>query len=110
MKIEKKLKFTFMIVKREISSKVVNFLKTKGIENYFSFYGKGSASSAILDYLGIGEVHNNIIIYPAGEEESVLLMESLKNSEYFKDIIAFRIPVKGISSITALNYLLKEDK
>ena len=41
MKVKKKLKFTIILVKREISNKVINFLKTKGLENYFSFYGKG---------------------------------------------------------------------
>ena len=54
MKVDKKLKFTFLIVKRDISNKVISYLKNEGIDNYFSFYGKGSASVAILDYLGIG--------------------------------------------------------
>ena len=110
MKVKKKLKFTIILIKREVSNKVVNFLKSKGLENYFSFYGKGSASSAILDYLGIGESENNVIVYPTSEDESIMIMESLKNSEYLKDIIAFRVPVKGISSMSALKHFLKEER
>ena len=109
MKVAKKLKFTFLIVKRDASSKVVNYLKNLGLENYFSFYGKGSASVAILDYLGIGERENNVIVYPSSEEDALLIMDGLKNSEYLKDVIAFRVPVKGISSMSVLNHFLKED-
>lgn len=110
MKVEKKLKFTFLIVKRDATSKVVSYLKNLGLENYFSFYGKGSASVAILDYLGIGESENNVIVYPSSEEDALLIMDSLKNSEYLKDVIIFRVPVKGISSMSVLNHFLKEDE
>lgn len=108
MKVKKKLKFTFLIVNRDASNKVVNYLSDAGFRDCFSFYGKGSASVAILDYLGIGETENNVIVYPSNEEEALLLMESIRNSEYLKDIIAFRVPVKGISSMNALNYFLRE--
>ena len=108
MKVKKKLKFTFLIVKRDVSSKVIGYLQDAGFKDCFSFYGQGSASVAILDYLGIGETENNVIIYPSNEEEAGVLMESVRNSEYLKDIIAFRVPVKGISSMNALNYFLRE--
>lgn len=109
MKVKKKLKFTFLIVKRDVSNKVISYLSDAGFKDCFSFYGKGSASVAILDYLGIGETENNVIIYPSNEEEAMVLMESVRNSEYLKDIIAFRVPVKGISSMNALNYFLREE-
>lgn len=110
MKVKKKLKFTFLITNRELGVKITDYLKSKGIENYFSFYGKGSASTAILDYLGIGESEKDIIIYPSNEEDSKLIMESIKNSEYFKNTIAFRVPIKGVSSMNILNHFLKEGK
>ena len=110
MRVDKKLKFTFLIIKREVSNKVVNYLNNLGVVDYFSFYGKGSASVAILDYLGIGESENNIIIYPSNEEDSKKIMNSLKESDLLKDVMAFRVPIKGISNINALNYFLKEDK
>ena len=109
MKVKKKLKFTFLIVKRDVSAKVINYLHDAGFKDCFSFYGKGSASVAILDYLGIGETENNVIIYPSNEEDASLLMECIRKSEHLKDIIAFRVPVKGISSMNALNYFLRED-
>ena len=40
----------------------MDYLKTKGIKNYFSFYGKGGASTALLEYLGIGETEKDIVL------------------------------------------------
>ncbi len=110
MKVEKKLKFTFLITDRDEVNKIINYLKEKGIDNYFSFYGKGSASSSLLEYLGIGEVEKDILIYPSNESDACLIMESLKNSDHLKNTIVFRVPVKGISSMKSLNYLLKEEE
>ena len=110
MKVNKKLKLAILITNRDLGIKLTNFLRTKGIENYFSFYGKGSASLALLDYLGIGESEKDIIVYPSNEDDSKLIMESIRNSEYLKNTIAFVIPVKGISNVNILKHLLKEDK
>ena len=49
MKENKKLKFTFLITNKEYGPKIVEYLKSKGIENYISFYGKGSASACAQD-------------------------------------------------------------
>ena len=110
MKVNKKLKLAILITNRDLGIKLTNFLRTKGIENYFSFYGKGSASTALLEYLGIGETEKDIIIYPSNEEDANSIMENVKNSEYFKNTIAFIVPVKGISNMNALNHFLKEVK
>ena len=110
MRVDKKLKFTILITQRALAAKVIDYLKRKGLEDYFSFYGKGSASIAILDYLGIGEIEKSILVYPSNEVNSNLIMDSIKNSEYFKNTIAFRVPVKGISNLNILNHLLKEGK
>ena len=108
MKIDKKLKLTFLITQRSLGNKVTSYLQSKGIENYFSFYGKGSASSAILDYLGIGESEKDIIVYPSSEQDAKLIIGNIKDSEYLKNTIVFTVPVKGISSLNALDIFLKE--
>lgn len=109
MKKQKKLKLMFLITNKELVNKVTDYLKSKGIETYFTFYGKGSASVSVLEYLGIGESEKSIIVYPSSEVESNIIMESIQNSEYLKNTIAFKVPVKGISSINILNYFLKEE-
>ena len=109
-KVKKKLKLTFLIIKRDVSLKVTNYLKTFGFDDYFSFYGKGSASTALLDYLGMGQSEYNIVVYPTGEDEAALIMNRIKHSEFLKDVTAFRVPVKAISNMNALNHLLKEGK
>ena len=63
-----------------------------------------------MDYLGIGETENNIIIIPSGEKEASAIIETGKNSEYLKYIIAFVVPVKAISNLEALNYFLRESE
>ena len=103
---DRKLKITLVLANRKVSKKIVKELYEKGFNTYFSFYGKGSASSSILEYLGIGETEKDILLYPLGEKGSIRLMECIRNSEYLKELIAFRVPIKGISNIKALNYLL----
>ena len=109
MNVKKKLKLTLMLVKRDIASKITDSLSSLGYKDYFSIYGKGSASLAILDYLGIGETENALLIYPSNEEDAEIIINHIRTSEYLKYIIAFRIPVKGISNMTALKHFLRED-
>ena len=104
----KKLKFTFVITNRDIEKKIIKHLKKSGFEKYFLFYGKGSANSVLLEYLGMGETEKVVLVYPSNEDDSKRIMESINNSEYLKYTIAFRTPVKGISSKKSLDYFLKE--
>ena len=108
MEEKKKLKFTFMIVNRNHEKKFLKFINKQGYEEYFLFYGKGSASSAILDYLGIGETENTILVIPSNEKDAYKLLDIVSNSEFLKYVMAFVVPIKGISSKKSLDYLLKE--
>ena len=108
MKENKKLKLTFLITERSLGNKINKSLKEKGFDKYFLFYAKGSASSTVLEYLGIGESEKEVIIYPSNENDSLKIMECIKNSEYIKNTIIFRVPVSGISSLKSLEYFLKE--
>ncbi len=105
---KKKLKFTFIICNRDKESKLISFLKKKGYEKYFLFYAKGSASSEILEYLGLGETEKTVIVYPSSEKKALSLMQIIKESDYLKHVLAFRSPIKGISSKKSLDYFLKE--
>ena len=108
MKVEKKLKLNFIIIDRNYENKITKFLKKNGFDKYFLFYGKGSASSDILDYLGIGESEKVVLVYPSNESDATMLFKIIENSEYLKHVLAFRCPVKGISSKKSLDYFLKE--
>lgn len=108
MKEKRKLKLNFLITERSLGNKVSKLLKEKGFDKYFLFYAKGSASSNILDYLGIGETEKEVIIYPSNESDALKIMECIKNSEFLKSTILFRVPVSGISSLKSLEYFLKE--
>ena len=103
----KKLKLTFLITERSLGNKINKYLKEKGFVNYFLFYAKGSASSTILEYLGVGETEKEVIIYPSNEKDASLIMNYIKESEYIKNTIIFKVPVKGISSMKSLEYFLE---
>jgi len=109
MKLEKKLKLTFIIAEKSIGSKVNKYLESKGYDKYFSFYAKGSASSVILEYLGIGETEKDVIIYPSNEVDAIKIMDYIKESEFIKKTLLFRVPVSGISSLKSLECFLKEE-
>lgn len=109
MNVKKKLKFTFLITERSLGNKVNKFLESKGYDKYFSFYAKGSASSAILEYLGVGETEKDVIIYPSNEDDAVKIMDYIKESDFIKKTLVFRVPVSGISSLKSLEYFLKEE-
>lgn len=109
MKVDKKLKLTVLITERDIVNKVTKYLENVGANKYFLMYAMGSASSSILDYLGIGETKKDILIYPCSDEDSLKIMEAIKISEFLKNTIAFRVPIKGISSLDSLKYFLKEE-
>ena len=102
------MKFNFIILNRDIENKFIKFMKKNGFDKYFLFYGKGSASSTILEYLGMGETEKVIIVYPSNENDSKKLFDIISSSEYLKHTIAFRSPIKGISSKKSLDYFLKE--
>ena len=108
MKENQKLKFTFIILDRNIENKFIKFLSKNGYSDYFLFYARGSANSAILDCLGIGETEKEVIVIPSNEKKAIKLFEDISKSEYLKHIIAFRMPIKGISSKKSLDYFLKE--
>ena len=108
MEEKKKLKFTFLITERSLGNKINKFLKEKGFEKYFLFYAKGSANSNILEYLGVGETDKEVIIYPSNEKDACEIMESIKQSDFIKNTIVFRVPVSGISNAKSLEYFLKE--
>ena len=108
MKVDRKLKLNFIIMNRTIEVKFIKFIKKHGFEKYFLFYAKGSATSDILDYLGIGEVEKEILVYPSNETDSKKLLSIINQSEYLKHCLAFSTPVKGISSKKSLDYFLKE--
>ena len=107
MENKRKLKLTCLINERSLGNKINKFLKEKGFDKYFLFYAKGSASSTILEYLGIGETEKEVIIYPSNEKDAVSIMEYIKESEFIKSTIVFRVPVKGISSMKSLEYFLE---
>lgn len=106
---EKKLKLNFIITERSLGSKINKLLKEKGFDKYFLFYAKGSATSNILDYLGIGETEKEVLIYPSNDEDAKSIMDVIKQSDFIKQSIVFRVPVSGISNLKSLQYFLKEE-
>lgn len=70
----------------------------------FSFAGRGTARSAVLDYLGIGETEKSVIfsLFPESDEEAILREIQAQMSLYLVGRgISFTVPLTAVSQIVA---------
>lgn len=70
----------------------------------FTFAGTGTARSAVLDYLGIGETEKAVIfsLIPESDEEAIMREIRARMSLYLAGRgISFTVPLTGISEIVA---------
>lgn len=101
---ENRSKLLVSIVNSEDSSRLKEVLDDSSISLTFTFAGMGTAHSAVLDYLGIGQTEKSIMlsIIPETDEELILKEIQKKMSLYRVGRgISFTIPLSGISEIVA---------
>ncbi len=101
-------KLLFSIVNREDAGRLKEVLDECSISLTFAFAGTGTAHSAVLDYLGIGQTEKSILVslFPETDEERILREIRVKMSLYRVGRgISFTVPLSGISEITAKGLL-----
>lgn len=106
-------KLIVTIVDRVKTKKVIEFYKLEGIHNQFVTIGFGTATSEILDVLGLGESDKSVIFCICPKFKVQLLFEHIKKKLRF-DIpgmgIAFTVPITGISNLfTLLNHDVQQE-
>ena len=97
-------KLLVSVVNRGDEIRLKEILDEISIALGFTFAGTGTAHSAVLDYLGIGETEKSIVVslFPESDEEAVMRGIRSRMSLYLVGKgISFTIPLSGVSEIVA---------
>ena len=107
-----KLYLTTTIVDRKNGSKYAKLYKDNGLAVTFMTLGTGTASSDVLDYLGL-ESTEKTVIFTVQEEEGWLALKKELRQKLQIDApgggIAFIVPLSSIGGKKALQFLLTRD-
>lgn len=100
-------KLLFCIVNLGDAEKLKETVEENTASLTFLFSGMGTAHSAVLDYLGVGQTEKSVLVslFPESDEERVLKAIREKISFYRGRGISFTAPLSGISEITAKGLL-----
>lgn len=99
-----RLKMLFSVVSREDELRLKELLDDCSISLGLVFAGTGTARSALLDYLGIGETPKSILVCLFPEYDEDLLIREIRNKMSLYLVgkgISFTVPLSGVSGIVA---------
>lgn len=98
----KPLKLMITIVDRGKSKKLMSYYKSQNINFSILCFGKGTASSEILDYLGIDEEEKDVFISVIYADDVSKIFAQLKEKMEFHKAgkgIAFTVPLDSIGGM-----------
>ena len=100
------------VVDRKIGKKYLNVFQENQQQVLFLAFGTGTASSEILDYLGL-EHAEKTVVFSVVEESKWTSIKKQMQKKLRIDVpgsgIAFITPLSSIGGMKALNYLLSKD-
>lgn len=106
-----RLSLLVAIVDRNQGEKVTKIMNTDNLSFNFIFLGRGTASSDLLNYLGLGETEKDVVLSAAPSEKIPMLMERL-NQELHLDKpghgVAFTIPISSVGGPQTLAMMIGE--
>ena len=105
---KKSIKLLFMIVEREKGERISEFLKELGHYFSFHFYGKGTASSNVLTWLGLDDSERDIVMTPLSADCIEEVLEKLTEEFHLNEPgsgIAFSIRLTSIAGMNTLQFL-----
>ncbi len=97
-------KLLVSIVNQKDEVRLKEILDDVSVSLSFTFAGTGTARSAVLDYLGIGETEKSVAfsLFPESDEDRIMHAIREKMSLYLVGRgISFTIPLTGVSEIVA---------
>lgn len=110
----KGVKMIVSIVERSQGKAFARLLGEKGISFHYQCPAVGTASSEILDILGIGSAERDVLISFAANETAARLMYQLQNDEMDVPVrtkgIVFDMPLTGLNNVIANVLFAKESK
>lgn len=96
-----RIKLIITITRRGTGSKMVNFYKQKQLHYDFICLGMGTATSEILDYMGLEEAKKDVVLTMAPETKIPAVLKELTDKFHLDkpgNGIAFTIPLSAISA------------
>lgn len=99
------------IIKNKLLITIIDYIQEKQLTDLYLennlpinvvTHGLGTASSEVLDYLGLGETKKNLTISVIGEDKIQMIFELLARKMHFEQPgkgVAFTLPISCISSI-----------
>lgn len=96
-----RIKLIITITRRGIGSKMVDFYKRSNLHYDFICLGLGTATSEILDYLGLEETEKDIVITMAPERKIPAVLKGVTENFQLKKPgrgIVFTIPLTSVSA------------
>lgn len=100
-----------LIINRKKSNLVKDICHKHQLFFTYACLGLGTASNEILDYLGIGEIENELICTFVPIDKLSMIQEKLADALHIEKPgggILFTLPINGISSLFMKNILLEE--
>ena len=97
-------KLLLSIVNHEDELRFKEVLDDCSIALAFTFAGTGTAHSAVLDYLGIGQTEKSILISLIPETDEEIILHEIRQKMSLYRVgrgISFTVPLSGISEIVA---------
>ncbi len=97
-------KLLFSVVNRRDESRLKEVLDECSVALSYAFAGTGTARSAVLDFLGIGETEKAVLISIIPESDELAILRELRKKMSLYLVgrgISFTIPLTGISQIVA---------
>lgn len=95
------LRFLIFIADPSVACKAEKIFRHAGIRIQYRCYGRGTATSDVLDYLGLEGGDKEILLCVAPKEIAKKLLAKLTNVLYLREPgngIAFTLPVDGVSN------------
>ena len=97
-------KLLLSIINHEDEQRFKEVLDDCSIALAFTFAGTGTAHSAVLDYLGIGQTEKSIMLSLIPETDEALILREIRQKMTLYRVgrgISFTIPLSGVSEIVA---------
>lgn len=116
IKEQKSLEVIITIVDRGKGNRVTELFNEQGFYNNIVCLGRGTATSEILDYLGLGETEKDVVISTVlqGRDKELLgILERELNLNKPGNGIAFTLSIKSVGGQATLQFmtsLLREDR
>lgn len=104
------VKMITVIVDRGKGKKVIKILNEYALGCQFATYGTGTASTDMQTYFGLEDSKRDIIFTVVPNEKTKEIMQNIKEKLQLHKPntgIAFTIPLKCVSSMLALKYILE---